>query len=225
MAPAGVGMSARRPRRASNRAPTAPALAPARRHLTRQRAAVPGQPQASARAGPHTVTSARTPAGAAWATTAPGIRVPVRLLSSGTRDAVEPVQHARYCPESSTGRRAAGSVSAPGRAEQAGDFGDGSSGQVPLTGSVVTLTAPELNADQMIGATEVATIAGPGVRASSVRAVGTGRYRGELAGSGRVCRPPGGVSAAAARGAAGPSPAGGSAMMAMLRAADERRGP
>ena len=55
-----------------NRAPAAPALAPARRHVTCQRAAVPGQPQASARVGPHTVTSARTPAGAARATTAPG---------------------------------------------------------------------------------------------------------------------------------------------------------
>jgi site-specific recombinase XerD len=35
-----------------DRAPAAPAAAPARRHLTRQRAAVPGQPQASPRAPP-----------------------------------------------------------------------------------------------------------------------------------------------------------------------------
>jgi len=41
-------------------------------------------------------------------------------------------------------------------------------GQTPLTESVVTLTAPELNADQMIGATEVATIAG--IAASTLRA-------------------------------------------------------
>ena len=40
--------------------------------------------------------------------------------------------------------------------------------RTPLTGSVVTLTAPELNADQMIGATEVAAIAG--IAASTLRA-------------------------------------------------------
>jgi hypothetical protein len=40
--------------------------------------------------------------------------------------------------------------------------------QAPLTESVVTLTAPELNADQMIGATEVAAIAG--IAASTLRA-------------------------------------------------------
>jgi hypothetical protein len=41
-------------------------------------------------------------------------------------------------------------------------------GQAPLTKSVVTLTAPELNADQMIGAAEVAAIAG--IAASTLRA-------------------------------------------------------